>query len=583
MELREILSMLQGVHGPSGAGEYQARCPAHDDRHASLSIREGDKGIVMHCKAGCNTADICSRLGIKMRDLFTSHDNARQRPQRAKAGKTQEANAPYKQDKAAGNVDSPRVFSSVADAFGYLGIVEKVYDYTDANGSLLFMVVRIRQAAGKTFRQCRPADPDRREPVVMSVADMHKHVLYRLPEVCKAIASSRPIIVVEGEKDADALADLGYTATTCSMGAGKWCDECSAQLKDGIVYVMGDNDEPGRKHVSEVAESLLDVAAQVYTIDVLSESPDLPPKGDISDALELVAATQRSTLVNALLAGAQPAKLSSAGRLRRVERLYRECLTGYGAKNGCIVQYTSDTPEGKQLTTFVAVPTKVIERDDGVNIEKVFEVEGWTRGGQPLKPVQVSAADFGSMQWATKLWDFAANIAPGSTNRDKVRYILTEVGARVAKRQTVYTHTGWRQIDGHWAYLYQGGAIGASDVSVDLGSGLGSYSLDFEDDGKSDSEAIIAQFFMRTAIPEHIYVPLIGTMYLAPLREFLVRAGCPPAYALFLLGGTGTRKSTVAALALCFFGKFTAKSLPASFNDTANYIKKRRFCSRICP
>lgn len=49
------------------------------------------------------------------------------------------------------------------------------------------------------------------------------------------------------------------------------------------------------------------------------------------------------------------------------------------------------------------------------------------------------------------------------------------------------------------------------------------------------------------------------------------------------MGGTGTHKSTIAALALAHFGNFTAKSLPASFNDTGNYIRKKAFLLKDVP
>lgn len=48
-----------------------ARCPAHSDRTASLSIREIDDGTVLvHCFAGCYALDICHAIGIEYRDLF---------------------------------------------------------------------------------------------------------------------------------------------------------------------------------------------------------------------------------------------------------------------------------------------------------------------------------------------------------------------------------------------------------------------------------------------------------------------------------------------------------------------------------
>lgn len=58
MDIRDILARLTDVRGPNAAGEYQCRCPAHDDRKASLSVRQGEHGVVMHCKAGCDTVKV---------------------------------------------------------------------------------------------------------------------------------------------------------------------------------------------------------------------------------------------------------------------------------------------------------------------------------------------------------------------------------------------------------------------------------------------------------------------------------------------------------------------------------------------
>ena len=50
-----------------------------------------------------------------------------------------------------------------------------------------------------------------------------------------------------------------------------------------------------------------------------------------------------------------------------------------------------------------------------------------------------------------------------------------------------------------------------------------------------------------------------------------------PKFVLFITGRTGTRKSTIAALILSFFGQFTSSDLPMSFRDTANSIIANAF------
>lgn len=61
-----------------GKGKYTAKCPAHDDRSRNtLSIREGTRGILIHCWAGCPKDEVLAAIGIRMRDLFyTSRDTS---------------------------------------------------------------------------------------------------------------------------------------------------------------------------------------------------------------------------------------------------------------------------------------------------------------------------------------------------------------------------------------------------------------------------------------------------------------------------------------------------------------------------
>jgi len=54
-----------------GAGRWKARCPAHNDRSPSLSIRAGDDGrVLVLCRAGCALDSILSALKLARRDLF---------------------------------------------------------------------------------------------------------------------------------------------------------------------------------------------------------------------------------------------------------------------------------------------------------------------------------------------------------------------------------------------------------------------------------------------------------------------------------------------------------------------------------
>ena len=68
--VQSLLDRLEGVK-PAGPDTWSARCPAHDDAHASLSVSRGDDGrALVHCHAGCTPEAICKAIGLELRDLF---------------------------------------------------------------------------------------------------------------------------------------------------------------------------------------------------------------------------------------------------------------------------------------------------------------------------------------------------------------------------------------------------------------------------------------------------------------------------------------------------------------------------------
>ncbi len=157
---------------------------------------------------------------------------------------------------------------------GPVGREAVAYDYTDGEGALLYQAVRFEP---KGFRQRRP---DGASGWVWGLGDTPR-VLYRLPEVLAAVEKGRPVYVVEGEKDADALATLGLCATCNPMGAGKWQDAYSQDLTGASVALLPDNDAPGRDHAQAVARSLHCKARRIRVVEL----PGLPEKGDVSDWL----------------------------------------------------------------------------------------------------------------------------------------------------------------------------------------------------------------------------------------------------------------------------------------------------------
>lgn len=142
--------------------------------------------------------------------------------------------------------------------------IETTYSYTDAFGSELYQVVRMRP---KTFRQ---RHTDGKGGWIWNM-DGVERVLYRLGHVL----SEDVVAVAEGEKDANTLMALGYCGTCNVGGAGKWLDGYTETLAGKDVLIFGDNDKPGQEHVEAVFHSIAGKAKSVKMIGIPQPSKDI--------------------------------------------------------------------------------------------------------------------------------------------------------------------------------------------------------------------------------------------------------------------------------------------------------------------
>ena len=193
--------------------------------------------------------------------------------------------------------DFPKILKGIATDFG-IPIQErqrrlvKAYDYTDANGNLLFQVCRFEP---KAFEQRRPDGKGGWKWKLDGI----QPVLYRLPDVLKA----EEVLIVEGEKDCDNLKSLGFTATTNPMGAGKWREHFRETLKGKNIVLIPDNDQAGREHMMDVARSLNGCSKSLKWLDL----PGLPSKGDISDWIKTLSLPEdASERLSIMIENAEP-------------------------------------------------------------------------------------------------------------------------------------------------------------------------------------------------------------------------------------------------------------------------------------
>jgi P4 family phage/plasmid primase-like protien len=248
--VESLLSRLTNVQ-QTGEREWSATCPVHDDSVSSLHIGYGresghERDAMLNCKAGCETKSILDKVGLGFRDLFATRNGQAESNGHAR---TNGANGHAKQKRR----------------------IDAVYHYRDESGVVLFDVVRFEP---KTFRQGQPKERGGWTWNVQGV----RRVLYRLPELTKA-SPSRPVFIVEGEKDVHALESMSALATTNAGGAGKWTAEYNESFRGRNVFIVPDNDDPGRKHAQQVAAQLHGIATRVRILEL----PDLPVKGDVSD------------------------------------------------------------------------------------------------------------------------------------------------------------------------------------------------------------------------------------------------------------------------------------------------------------
>jgi hypothetical protein len=230
-KLRELPGFRQ-----TGKDQYEARCPGHQDRKASLSISIGNDGrLLLHCHAGCDLNHVLQSAGLETKDLFPVN----------------------------GNVYNLRDVSKSR--------IVATYDYATPDGQLSYQVVRYEP---KDFRQRRP---DGRGGWIWKI-DGLKRLPYNLPEL---LNSDYPL-VVEGEKDVNNLRKIGMVATCNPGGALKWTAELDQYFRsDQHVTILPDNDKPGQDHAELVATHLHGKVASVKILGLNG----LPEKGDVSDWL----------------------------------------------------------------------------------------------------------------------------------------------------------------------------------------------------------------------------------------------------------------------------------------------------------
>lgn len=239
----ELLADHTGVYPRGNGRQRSARCPVHEDRTPSLSVTAGNERVLLKCQAGCDTDDILAALGITRADLFDEPKQPRPKP------------------------------TVIAE-----------YTYVNEHGEVLYAKER---RLPKDFRLKRP---DGRGGWAWKnvLRDTPRLVLYHLPEVAEAIRTGQTIYVVEGEKDADRIAELGAVATCNVEGAAKagqrpkWRRAYADTLAGAKeVVIIADRDDAGYAHAHAIRASLKGKVERVHVVQAAVDKPH----ADVSDHL----------------------------------------------------------------------------------------------------------------------------------------------------------------------------------------------------------------------------------------------------------------------------------------------------------
>jgi len=86
MSADTLLSRLDRVR-KSGPASWSARCPSHEDKTPSLSVKEQPDGrLLVFCHGGCTVDEVVGAVGLELADLFPPRPTQPGAARRASAG-----------------------------------------------------------------------------------------------------------------------------------------------------------------------------------------------------------------------------------------------------------------------------------------------------------------------------------------------------------------------------------------------------------------------------------------------------------------------------------------------------------------
>lgn len=371
------------------------------------------------------------------------------------------------------------------------------------------------------------------------------------------------LIIVEGESDCWCLWHAGYPAIGLPGASNIKCLTLAHVAGFERLIVVSEPDAAGARFPATIADHLRDLG-HTGRVDVLFigtsgfKDPAALYADDPASFRErfdvLLKATERA--VESPLTSAGPYEITKDGRT-----IFRKQV-----KSG-----HSEILVDVELANFHARVVEDTIRDDGVAQDRTLTIEARV-DSKAKQVIQLPAAKFSSLEWTSQIRGGAV-ICAGSGVRDRLREAIERLSGRATERM-IYTHTGWREIAGEWVYLHGAGGIGVDglrgDIQAELPDSLAQFSLPHPPAGAELREALKTSASMLDAGAPEVMVPLFAAIWRSALGE--------ADFSIFLIGETGSYKSSLAAVAQRHFGPaFDRKNLPASWSSTANFLENLAF------
>lgn len=174
----------------------------------------------------------------------------------------------------------------------------------------------------------------------------------------------------------------------------------------------------------------------------------------------------------------------------------------------------------------------------------------------------------------------ACFIYPGGGHVSQYSLFMLKQCAKENKVENLYTHTGWIvSEDGERVFLNGENSIcknGLTDkYAVQLLPDFRRLQFyEVYDNSHTCLNTVVEG--MEKTVPDWVHVPLYAYVFLTPLNDMLRQKGKEPNFSLYIIGKTGTFKSSISKVLLCFFGKYNyADTAPITFFDTENTMEKK--------